>query len=101
MSIVPAAYKSAYICPLLKKPDLDIADIKNYRPTSSLFVLSKLLEKLVARQLIDYLSVNKLLPDRQTAYRAFRSTETAIVFAGSLESCLAFCWRSTRVTYPP
>ena len=82
MSIVPAAYKSAYICPLLKKPDLDIADVNNYRPTSNLFVLSKLLEKLVARQLIDYLSVNKLLSDRQTAYRALRSTETATVFAG-------------------
>jgi len=67
-----------YICPLLKKADLDTTDIKNYRPISNLTVLSKLLEKLVARQLIDYLSVNKLLPDRQSAYRAFRSTETAI-----------------------
>ena len=44
----------------------------------NLTVLSKLLEKLVARQLIDYLTVNKLLPDRQSAYRAFRSTMTAI-----------------------
>ena len=41
-------------------------------------MISKLLEKLVARQLLGYLSVNKLLPDRQSAYRAFRSTETAI-----------------------
>jgi len=36
------------------------------------------LEKLVARQLLDCLSVNQLLPDQQSAYRAFRSTETAI-----------------------
>jgi len=28
--------------------------------------------------LLQYLSVNKLLPDRQSAYRAFRFTETAI-----------------------
>jgi len=48
--------------------------------------LSKLLEKLVARQLIDYLSVNNLLPDRQSAYRAFRSTETAI--AGRMSDIL-------------
>jgi len=76
--VVPAAFKSAYIWRLLKKPDLDTADVKNYRPISNLSVLSKLLEKLVARQLIDYLSVNQLLPNRQSAYRAFRSTETAI-----------------------
>jgi len=76
--VVPAAFKSAYICPLLKKPDLDTADVNNCRPISNLTVLSKLPEKLVVRQLIDYLSVNKLLPDRQSAFRAFRSTETAI-----------------------
>ena len=76
--VVPATFKSAYICPLLKKPDLDSADVKNYRPISNLTVISKLLEKLVTRQLLGYLSVNKLLPDWQSAYRAFRSTETAI-----------------------
>jgi len=76
--VVLAAFKSAYICPLLKKADLDTADAKNYRPISNLTVLSKLLEKLVAGQLINYLSVYKLLPHRQSAYRAFRSTETAI-----------------------
>ena len=79
--VVPAAFKSVYICPLLKKADLDIADVKNYLPISNLTVLSKLPEKLVARQLIDYLSVNKLLPDRQSAYRALRFTETAINWA--------------------
>ena len=56
--VVPAAFKSAYICPLIKKPDLDRTDVKNYRPISNLTVLSKLSEKLVARQLIDYLSDN-------------------------------------------
>jgi len=30
--VVPAAFKSAYICPLLKMPDLDSADVKNYQP---------------------------------------------------------------------
>jgi len=66
-------------CPLIKKPDLDPAEVKNYQPISNLTVLSKLLEKLVARQLIDYLSDNNLLPDRQYVYRAFRSiTETDI-----------------------
>ena len=48
-SAVPISFKSAYITPLLKKPDLDPADVKSYRPISNLSVLSKLLERLVAR----------------------------------------------------
>jgi len=57
---------------------MDTAEVKNYRPISNLTVVSKLMEKLVARQLLDYLSANNPLPDRQSAYRAFRSTETVI-----------------------
>ena len=53
--------------------------VKSYRPISNLPVLSKLLERLVARQLRDYLNRKKLLPHLQTAYRAYHSTETAVV----------------------
>ena len=56
-------------------------------PISNLTVISKLLERLVARQLLAYLSVDKLLPDRQSFYQAFRSTETAI--AGLLSDILS------------
>jgi len=40
---------------------LDAADVKSYRPISNLSVLSKL-ERLVAKQLIDYLKSAKLFP---------------------------------------
>ena len=40
-------------------------------------VLSKLLEQLVAGQLIDYLTSHNLVPDLQSSYRWHRSTETA------------------------
>ena len=73
--IVPSLFKEAYITPLLKKPDLDPADVKSYRPISNLSVLSRLLERLVAHQLLDYLTAAKL----QSAYRANHSPETAVL----------------------
>ena len=53
---VPATFKSAYVVPRLKKPDLDHDDVKNYRPISNLPVLAKLLERIVAKQLVAYLT---------------------------------------------
>ena len=79
LGVVPSVFKSAYITPLLKKADLDPADAKSYRPISNLTVLSKLLERLVARQLLDYLKSSNLLPRLQSAYRAHHSTETAVL----------------------
>jgi len=75
---VPDALKSAYVVPRLKKPDVDIEDVKNYRPISNLPVLSKLLERVVAKQLVDYLNLCGLMPRLQSAYRAAHSTETAL-----------------------
>ena len=76
---VPSSFKSAYITPLLKKTDLDPADVKSYQPISNLTIVSKLLERLVSLQLVKYLKDNNLLPDLQSAYRAMHSTETAVL----------------------
>ena len=46
---------------------MDLLDTKSYRPISNLSVLSKLLEQLVSKQLVKYLTDNRLLPDRQSA----------------------------------
>ena len=51
----PGMYKAAYSTPLLKKPSLNTTDVKSHRPLSNLSLQSKLLERLVAQQLIDYL----------------------------------------------
>ena len=79
LGVVPSIYKSAYVAPLLKKADLDPTDVKSYRPISNMSVLSKLLERLVAQQLLDYLTSSKLLPRLQSAYRAHYSAETAVL----------------------
>jgi len=76
---VPSSMKSAYVTPILKKADFDSSDAKSYRPISNLSVLSKSLERLVSQQLVAYLRENDLLPDRQSAYRAHHSTETAVL----------------------
>ena len=51
----------------------------NYRPVSNLTVLSKLLERCVYEQISTYLQCNGLLPERQSAYRRYHSTETAML----------------------
>jgi len=77
--VFPSHFKAAFITLLLKKPTLDPSDGKSYRPISNLSVLSKLLERLVARQLIDHLNVWILMPTLQSAYRANHSTENCYV----------------------
>ena len=49
--IVPSTFKYAYITPILKKSDLDPADVKSYRPISNLSVLSKLLKRLASSEI--------------------------------------------------
>jgi len=61
------------------KSDLDVDDVRSYRLISNLPVLSKLLERLVSRQLLDYITPEGLMPALQSAYRRFHSTETAVL----------------------
>ena len=76
---VPSALKSAIVTPLLKKPSLDPDILKNYRPISNLPFISKVLEKVIAARLNEYLSTNSLFEPLQSAYKQFHSTETALI----------------------
>ena len=53
VGFLPAAFKEAFITPIVKKPGLDATSASSYRPISNLSVLSKLLERLVVRQLME------------------------------------------------
>ena len=78
-SVVPPDFKRAVIRPLLKKSTLDKEGLQNYRPVSNLPFASKLVEKVVARQINDHGDGNTLRDKMQPAYRSGHSTETALL----------------------
>ncbi len=80
---LPDCEKMALITPILKKPGLDFDCAANYRPVSNLTYLSKLIERLVCRQLVSYLHTHHLLASQQSAYREHHSTETATLKVAS------------------
>ena len=75
---MPEAFKHAVITPLLKKKGLDLI-YKNYRPVSGLPFLSKVIEKVVSKQLTEHATNSNLNEQHQSAYRSLHSTETALL----------------------
>jgi len=51
--------------------------MKNFRPVSNLTFISKVVERVVADQVVRYLQAHDLLPRLQSAYRRHHSTEMA------------------------
>lgn len=76
---IPHTLKLAVIKPLLKKPNLDVNNVSNFRPISNLPFLSKILEKAVSKQLCSFLHSNCILEVFQSGFRPCHSTETALV----------------------
>ncbi|CAB4007048.1 RNA-directed DNA polymerase from mobile element jockey [Paramuricea clavata] len=73
----PSAWKMARVTPLYRDGECDQSN--NYRPISVLSVLSKILEKHVAKSLMNYLVNNNLLYELQSAFREGHSTESASI----------------------
>jgi len=79
LGVFPDDMKLAFVTPLLKKPTLCPDDLSNYRPVSLLSFLSKLVERVVCRQLANHLFKCDLYVPVQSAYRPHHSTETALL----------------------
>ena len=73
--IFPDALKLARVIPIHKKDATSVFD--NYRPISLLPSISKVFEKVVHIQLLEYMTSNKLLCIHQHGFRPKHSTETA------------------------
>ena len=71
--------KNAVLSPLLKKPSLDFEIFSNFRPVSKLKFLSKVIEKVAAMRLTNYLCDNNLNESLQSAYKKDHSCETALL----------------------
>ena len=75
----PASQKQARVSTRLKKPSMDPDDLNSFRPISNLSFLSKVAERIAVRQFVRHADENDLLPVRQSAYRRFHSTESALL----------------------
>ena len=73
----PSSWKLAKVVPLHKKEDPTLP--KNYRPVALLPILSKILEKAIFLQTVDYLETNDLLHPSHHGFRSCHNTCTALM----------------------
>ena len=76
-AVFPLPWKISKVVPLLKKGDPLIA--KNYRPVALLPIFSKILERAVFIQLVEYLESNQLLNPNHHGCRRGHNTATALL----------------------
>ena len=73
----PVLYKAAKVIPLLKKGDPLVP--KNYRPVALLCIISKVIERVIFLQIVEYMNKNDLFHPNHHGFRAGHSTLTAMI----------------------
>lgn len=74
--IQPALWKHARVVPVHKRKSK--SDVKNYRPISLLPILSKIMEAIINRSLMNFLENNSILSPNQFGFRRGLSTQDAL-----------------------
>ena len=74
---LPAAWTKANVMPVFKKGDKSLA--ANYRPISLTCILCKVLEHILASNLVKHLDGQGILYDLQHGFREKRSCETQLI----------------------
>ena len=78
-AVYPTSYKTSKIIPLLKDSKLDKLDPRSFRPVALLPVASKVLERAVFLQVVDYMTTHNLLHPNHHGFRAHHNVTTAIL----------------------
>ena len=76
-SNIPDDWKCARVTPVYKDKG-DKSDVSNYRPISVISHLSKVFEKLVHKQLLNYFQENNYISIDQSAFLKNHNTQTAL-----------------------
>ena len=76
-SYYPKKWKTAVVCPVLKKSK-DKKAVTSYRPISLLPNISKIFESIIKDKIMSHSNANKLLPDQQYGFRSRLSTVHAV-----------------------
>lgn len=75
--VFPASLKVARVLPIHKKNS--VSEMSNYRPVSVLPSFSKVYERVIHDQVVQYVNKYNIIKDNQHGFRQQRSTETALV----------------------
>lgn len=78
-STLPGDWLRASVTPVFKKGDK--SSPSNYRPISLLPTISKILERIISDQLLDFALSQNVLPDEQHGFVSGRSTLTNLISA--------------------
>lgn len=73
----PKCLKRALVVPLFKKGNMDMTE--NYRPISLLPIISKIFEKAIAKQIVQFFEGQNLFAQEQFGFRRDRSTTLGIL----------------------
>ena len=74
----PSSQKEAIVGPRLKKQSLDPANLKSYRPISSISFISKLIERIAVNRFNVHANLLKLFLVHRSAHRQSHSTDIII-----------------------
>ena len=75
--VFPEDLKKTKVIPVHKSGDRK--DVNHYRPIAILQTLSKILEKIIAHHLVNYLDKHSILSSSQHGFHANHSTESALL----------------------